>query len=409
MLYAHDLSDCPLVAKDAGDAIRLNCQLVASAVVEVEKHARDEAINELSVPLYGPAELGYDTIKLGSLLSELFLLALARRVEVSFPPRRIQKSSEVPAAVSNGNAAVCLFSGGVDSYAGILHASDAYDAVAGVFCAHSDQGKMIALVRRLERRLRRRANITLEELRVPPLGVRGYVQLRGFLYVVAAGSALVETGASTLLVTECGPTMFQPRFSPLDSVTMTTHPDVLRIARGCLTLLLRRQVMLATPQSRMTKAEVMASSPERDGLRRTHSCISQRFGDHDGTCYGCIIRRLAALAAGIDDVDYRRNPVWDERASGGNLLELLRFSADLLIDPNRLEDFQRRHLTSFGVEDLFRRFALDNLSAVYSVAARGGRLRRSIRAMLDDVVRTGGRRQFDARLHKLRGDGSGIP
>jgi 7-cyano-7-deazaguanine synthase in queuosine biosynthesis len=409
LLYAHDLSDSPLVAKDAGDAIRLNCQLVASAVVEVEKHARDEAVNELSVPLYGPAELGYDTIKLGSLLSELFLLALARSVKVSFPPRRIQNSSEVPAAVSNGNTAVCLFSGGVDSYAGILHASDAYDAVTGVFCAHSDQGKMIALVRRLERRLRRRANITLEELRVPPLGVRGYVQLRGFLYVVAAGSALVETGASTLLVTECGPTMFQPRFSPLDSVTMTTHPDVLRIARGCLTLLLRREVMLATPQSHMTKAEVMASAPERDGLRRTHSCISQRFGDHDGTCYGCIIRRLAALAAGIDDVDYRRNPIWDERASGGNLLELLRFSADLLIDPNRLEDFQRRHLTSFGVEDLFRRFALDNLSAVYSVAARGGRLRRSIRAMLDDVVRTGGRSQFETRLHKLRDDGSGIP
>jgi 7-cyano-7-deazaguanine synthase in queuosine biosynthesis len=401
------MSGCPPAARDADEAIQLNCRLVGSAVVEVEKRARDEPISEIRIPLYAPTDLGYDTVRLASLLSELFLFAFARSVTISFPTRPIQGALALVAA-SDTNDAVCLFSGGVDSYAGILHAAREYHSVAGVFCAHSDQSKMIATVRRLEGRLLRRPNVTLEELRVPPLGVRGYVQLRGFLYMVAAGSVLAKTRASTLLVTECGPTMFQPRFSPLDSVTMTTHPEILRLARECLTLLLRREVRVATPQAQLTKAEVMASSPEKDGLRRTHSCISQRFGDHDGTCYGCVIRRLAAIAADVDDVRYRRNPLWDERAHGGNLLELLRFSADLLINPDRLEDFQLRHLTTLGVDDLFRRFALDNLAALYRIDARGGRLRRVIRAMLGDVARAIGLGQLQARLHELR-DGTTDP
>jgi hypothetical protein len=197
--------------------------------------------------------------------------------------------------------------------------------------------------------------------------------------------------------------MFQPRFSPLDSVTMTTHPMVMRLAEESLSLLLRRRISVVTPHRQLTKAEVMASSPEKEGLRRTHSCISQRFGDHDGTCFGCVIRRLAAIAAGIDDVRYRRNPLWDSRASGGNLLELLRFSADLLVDPGRLDDFQRRPISLFGVEDLFRRFGLDNMAAVYSIERKGGRLRKSIKAMVAEVVSVIGIEPLETRLSALRG------
>ena len=382
--------------------MRLNCRLVASAVVEVEKRSRDKAISEVRIPLYAPSALGYDTVRLISLLSELFLLVLARSVRVSFVPRFVQESLALPGAEDNAKV-ICLFSGGVDSYAGILRAADNYESVIGVFCAHADQSKMIATVRELERRIKRRPNVSFDTVRVPALGIHGYVQLRGFLYIVAAGSVMASTKASNLLVTECGPTMFQPRFSPLDSVTMTTHPEIVRLGGKCLTLLLRRPVEIATPQSQLTKAEVMANSPEQEGLRKTHSCISQRFGDHDGTCYGCVIRRLAAIAADVEDVRYRRNPLWDERAAGGNLLELLRFSADLLVDPDRLEDFQRRHLASFGVNDLFLRFALDNFAAVYAISTRGGRLRRAIRTMLEEVVQIVGRERLDMRLAKLRG------
>jgi 7-cyano-7-deazaguanine synthase in queuosine biosynthesis len=401
VLYEHQLPNAPDAAQDLSHAIGLNCRLVASAVVEVEKLARDSPISRLSVPLYGARALGYDLGTLGTLLSELFLFVLAREVATSFVSLPVRPGEAPSITPPEGNGAVCLFSGGVDSYSGILRAAHTYESVTGVFCAHSDQAKMIALVRRLARRLRRRA-IALEEVRVPSLGKRGYAQLRGFLYIVTAGSALMRSGSSTLLVTECGPTMFQPRFSPLDSVTMTTHPEIVRVAQLCLAILLGRAVSVETPHAGLTKAEVMAASPDKQGLRSTHSCISQRFGDHDGTCYGCIVRRLAALACGIDDVSYRRNPIWDECASGGNLLELLRFSSDLLINRDNLEDFQRRPMSAFGVSDLFRRFALDNLAAIHSVRTRGGRLRAVVRRMCEEVAMVVGSERLDARLAALR-------
>ncbi len=369
--------------------------------MEIEKLGRDKSITDVEIPLYAPVDLGYDLAALASVLSELFLLALARTVRISFIARRAQ-GSLLPPDEEYSSEVACLFSGGVDSYAGILRASQTYDSVAGIFCAHSDQSKMIAAVRHLGPRLRRLGNVTLEEVRVPSLGKRGYVQLRGFLYIVAAGPAVAKSRAGTLLVTECGPTMFQPRFSPLDSVTMTTHPDIVRLAHKCLMVLLRREIGILTPHAHLTKAEVISQSPEKTGLRHTHSCITQRFGDHDGTCYGCVIRRLAATAAGIKDVRYRRNPLWDERANGGNLLELLRFSADLLISRDRLQDFQIRHVSAFNAWDLFYRFALDNFAAVRSINSRGGRLRRAIRSMLYDVTRTVGQAKLDRRLAELR-------
>lgn len=400
MRYKHDIRDSPAAAEDERQAVALNCRLIASAVVEVEKRARDKSIDDVDIPLYGPSRLGYDEKKLASLMEELFLFVLVRRVSINFRPRPIQQSLIAGDELTHADA-VCLFSGGIDSYSGILQAARGYRSVIGVFCAHSDQSRMIEIVRDLQPRLRVRGVRILEELRVPALGARGYIQLRGFLYVVTAGSILAKSGASTLLVTECGPTMFQPRFSLLDSITMTTHPEVLRLARECLRILLQRSIDIATPHADLTKAEVMAHCPDPDGLRKTHSCISQRFGNHDGTCYGCVVRRLASMAAGINDARYRRNPLWDESANGGNLMELLRFSTHLLVRPQRLHDFQRRHLTQFRVQDLFRRFALDNLAAIHSIRVRGGRLRASIKRMLEEVAQSVGLDELESRLEEL--------
>lgn len=375
--------------------------LLGSAAVHVEKLGREKPISRVRIPLYGLHEFGYDASTLAAALSSLFMLVLSRSIEVIFVARPMQLSFFREQPLENDVA--CLFSGGVDSYAGILRAANSGKRVVGIFCAHTDQSKMIARVSGLGTRVRRNPNITLEKISVPGLGAAGYVQLRGFLYVVSAGAVIAKTRSSSLLVTECGPTMFQPRFSPLDSVTMTTHPMVMTLARRCLTLLLQRKVHLETPHQTLTKAEVMAICPDRDGLRHTHSCISQRFADHDGTCYGCVIRRLAAIAAGVPDVSYNRNPLWDGKASGGNLLELLRFSADILTRPNRLEEFQRRHISSFRVWDLFRRFATDNVAAAYSIHARRGRLRSEIKSLVDEVVNKIGAEALVSRLDQIRG------
>jgi 7-cyano-7-deazaguanine synthase in queuosine biosynthesis len=398
--YNHDISGAPSTAANEAQAIELNCRLIGSVAVEVEKRARTEPIDEVQIPLYGLSGLGYGAKRLATLLEDLFLYVLARQIEITFAARPVQQTLVTQQNRDHFDA-VCLFSGGVDSYCGILHATRHYRKVVGAFCAHSDQARVIRIVRSLQRRLKAHGVRAVEELRVPALGARGYIQLRGFLYVVTAGSVLHASGATNLLVTEIGPTMFQPRFSLLDSITMTTHPEVLRLARECLNILLDRTIDIITPHSNMTKAEVMARCPDKSGLRKTHSCISQRFGNHDGTCYGCVVRRLASTAADIEDTRYSRNPIWDESATGGNLMELLRFSTNLIANPQSLQEFQRQHISQFNVNELFRRFALDNLAALHRIRKRGGRLRMSIRRMMDEVDRSGRLNEVEARIEHL--------
>ncbi|MGI0134017.1 MAG: hypothetical protein ACREBW_03555, partial [Candidatus Micrarchaeaceae archaeon] len=60
--------------------------------------------------------------------------------------------------------------------------------------------------------------------------------------------------------------MYQPKLAPFDTVTMTTHPFVLRKVKSVLRLILGRDVQLVLPYENMTKSEVVAASPLKDGL-----------------------------------------------------------------------------------------------------------------------------------------------
>ena len=401
----------PALPHEADELVRrhgaegINALIVGWAAVEIEKRARDFPIDRVTIPIFGAQALGCNLVELSELLHGLFLFVLARDIEITFESRPFQEELSQVRTPEQGMRDLCLFSGGIDSFSGILLAKRAIGSLGGVFCAHSDQSKISQLVDRLGTGPLAAEGIHLYKVSAPPLGAQGYVQLRGFLYVLGAGFWISRLGASRLLVTECGPTMFQPRFSPLDAVTMTTHPVVMDYARKALSVLIGRPIALITPFSDWTKAEVMANSPQRDGFRRTHSCISQRFANHDGTCYGCVVRRLAAVAAGMRDVTYRRNPLWDERAGGGNLMSLLIFCRDLLVDPSVMEESEQRGIHYYHKEDLFRRFALDNYAAVHVLAQEGRRLRRGIRRLYLEVVSALADGSLDQRLRDLRGGG----
>ena len=203
------------------------------------------------------------------------------------------------------------------------------------------------------------------------------------------------------MVTECGPTMYQPKFSPLDSITMTTHPFVVRTAARVARLLIQQEIQVITPFEDLTKAEVIALSPEKDGLKFTHSCISQRFGTHDGTCYGCIIRRLAAIAADVEDVKYNKNPISDGKARAGNLFALLNFCYGVLTNFDALEEYEIGTIKHYRKRDLFRRFALDNFAAIHQLLARNKRVIRPVREIYEDLSTKIGCRILEERLQEL--------
>jgi len=380
----------------------LNAIAIASSVFRAEQAIRRGHVRRVILPIYRAAGLRYDLRPLQELIRQLLIFTLVEDIEVEFDEELAPTRSTREPPARRRAASVCLFSGGVDSYAGLLLTREAFDSVEAVFCAHADQPRIIHVANSLARRKFDRIHVRVNKVPVPSIGAHGYAQLRGFLYLLCGAAWVHELRASRLVVTECGPTMYQPRFSPVDSITMTTHPFVVRTASQIMDLLLQRRVRISVPFANLTKAEVVAICPDKDGLKMTHSCVSSRFGTHDGTCYGCVIRRLATTASGVDDVRYNKNPMADTLASSGNLLSLLAFCSDFLLRRNQMEEFEVGTIDSFGRRELFKRFSLDNFGAIYRLIAENRRVQRPVRQFYENLVGRIGVRPLRDRLSELR-------
>ena len=122
---------------------------------------------------------------------------------------------------------------------------------------------------------------------------------------------------------------------------------------------------------------------------------------HDGTCYGCVIRRLATIAAGVEDVKYNRNPLSDSNANAGNLYSLLDFCYQLLTDFNQMEEYERGVIDTYGKRNLFRRFALDNFPAIHQLLSQKKRVVRPIREIYESLAQRIGTDILDTRLSQL--------
>lgn len=341
--------------------------------------------------------------KLNELLSELVAYVLLEYVDIKFfnSKKKLNKKKFDYKKPERPKVSF-LFSGGIDSLSGIFWAQEYFNNIEGIFCAHSDQTWIIHLVNSLSEDIFSPAGIKLRTVSVPSLTARGYSQLRGFLYIISAGAWMELLNSDTLVISECGPTMYQPRFGPFDIVTMTTHPEVVEIAHQVLELLLEKKIKIITPFENMTKAEVIALSKFKDKLRKTHSCISQRFGRHDGTCYGCIIRRLGAITAGVEDVEYMKNPITDDKAQKENLLSLLMFSLDILTDYKDMPLYQIENIESYNKLELFKRFALDNFAAIYLLKKKGYSLSREVKNMLEECLKKISEDILNKRIESVR-------
>ena len=393
------------VVSQFGSIPGLNAILVGSSIFQLEQAIRSRRMGKLIVPIYSTGRVHYDLTTLGRLLHELIVFTLVEDVDIEFQELRWEGGEQLELLDISRVDNVCLFSGGVDSYAGFLLSQEALGSVEGVFCAHTDQARIIHIVSELQRKTMGPRGLAVSKVSVPSMGARGYAQLRGFLYLLSAGAFADKRGARRIVVTECGPTMYQPRFSPLDSITMTTHPFVVEKAAEVVSILLKRDIKVVTPFENLTKAEVVAICPSKEGLKYTHSCISQRFGTHDGTCYGCVIRRLATIAAGVDDVRYDKNPIADPNARAGNLYSLLSFCAEILTQYNRMEEFEIGTIETYNKRGLFRRFALDNFAAILRLLSDNKRVLKPIRQMYSTVAKSVGASTLEGRLAELERQG----
>ena len=382
----------------------------SSVVFNIETIFRmKDSVFEVTIPISEETATRCDLKKIKSETERLLKYVLMNEIIITFNIKTdCSKGKRDYNLNFKKHSTVCLFSGGVDSYSGIIKSKEVYDDLVGVNIAHGDQAKGVYIVRKIYSEKLKSINIPIYTLHAPPMKRYGYSQLRGFLYCMYGAIYLSLLNAKNLLITECGPTMYQSRFSPFDSVTMTTHPYVLQRTRTIIELFLGRPINMITPFENLTKAEVLAVSPKNLSFSSTHSCISLGTGRNCGHCYGCIVRRLGAIVADREDALYDKDPITQDFEKGDNLISLLRFSYDILINYEKMNFTSKENIFVYKKQRLFKRFALDNFAALYILRSKKISINPHLENLYTSMIKHIGTEPLKKRISDVRA-GRDIP
>ena len=110
-----------------------------------------------------------------------------------------------------------------------------------------------------------------------------------------------------------------------------------------------------------------------------------------------MIRRIGSLVAGVEDVHYKVDPFTNDKANLDNLIGLLAFSRDLLIEYDNMPLYQIENIDAYNKIDLFKRFALDAYSSIYLLKKRSIHLTELVERFYDELIE-----EFDETILKNR-------
>jgi 7-cyano-7-deazaguanine synthase in queuosine biosynthesis len=233
----------------------------------------------------------------------------------------VRETAEPPATeyldFGSGSDQVALFSGGLDSLAGVADRL-AHGKGRLLLVSHQSSTKIANRQQELARDLARRF-----PNRVIHIPVRVHTQVapatettqrtRSFLFA-ALGAAVARVGGTNQL------SLFENGVVSINlpiagqvvgtSASRTTHPRVLRDLSDFLSVLCQRAFNVVNPYLWKTKAEVievLRDAGHADLAKYTMSCsrVHQmtRLRTHCGCCSQCLDRRFAALGADLGDDD----------------------------------------------------------------------------------------------------------
>lgn len=265
--------------------------------------------------------------------------------EFEFLPRHaplwdVEQQSFLIDVPANAAAGVMLFSGGLDSFAGLAsHLGDKHSEwvlVSGVpnFRHKGLQAAQVAAARRLTRR-------SVSHLTVPyslattidaPAEERSQ-RARSFLFLALGLIAAERVGTDDLLMCENGIGAIN---LPLDGTQVGTsnaraaHPATLLRFNRLVESLIGDSVRVRNPFWDVTKGEACSHDNLRElghVIRETVSCDSFPLRvagiPQCGTCTSCLLRRVSLHAAGLQTLDnpsgYLRDVLRTGRLRGGSL------------------------------------------------------------------------------------------
>ncbi|MBI1901866.1 MAG: 7-cyano-7-deazaguanine synthase [Planctomycetia bacterium] len=224
----------------------------------------------------------------------------------------------IPAPFEEATPIICLYSGGLDSAAGLAcRLQDSSRPVIPVTVWHQSAQK--ELVESQLQRLQMRFRVQLKSLFVParlyPSTINGRQErsqrCRSFLFASVGGVAAYLGGAACVEVYESGVGALNlPLMAGMvgSRTTRSCHPEFLRRMSGLLTTLTDREFTYQLPFVNMTKGEMVKCLVDNglsDVAQSTVSCVHHPLREKPhkqcGVCAACIFRRQAMLTAGVSE------------------------------------------------------------------------------------------------------------
>ncbi len=217
-------------------------------------------------------------------------------------------------------ALVCLYSGGLDSTAGLANRLHDWGGdVLAVTAQH--QGGQSRLIReqqlpRLRERFGNRISSVMVRMTLrnpPPMNRQELTQrARSFLFAALGGAVASETGVDSVDVYENGVGVINlPLMTGMlvgGRATKSAHPEFFRRMSELVSEVADRKIEFVLPFRNKTKAQLVEALTVDDVLaelaRRSVSCVNyprrvQGARKQCGVCPGCIGRRQALTSAGI--------------------------------------------------------------------------------------------------------------
>lgn len=347
-----------------GNKQNANLNILGTSLFLLENILTSHSVKNVKIPIYRQRDSEITNAEIIELLQEIILEATGNNIVIEFyeaPQRQLNELEPIQKPQT-----VCLFSCGIDSFSGILNSQKKFGNVIACMTRHKDYKTIGKMLNWHKTRLKSK-QIGFSEF-IAPSHKREVRYLRGILYLMNG----LSLGHSEIIVSECGTTMFQPKFAPFDTVTKTTNPRLLMLARSIAEKTIGKKIKIIEPNANLTKAEIIACCPEKDKIEQTHSCWTVRWCSdkktHEGNCYGCITRQIGEIVAGVNDSTYRGSPFGRDKNNGAQLCEILqltRFSYQFLKDYRHLPNYVIDGIIKYKKVDLFERTAKDTFAALY--------------------------------------------
>ena len=359
------------------DSSIMDLHLIGTTVFEIEKFISPESkfynakIKKITLPI--TTELNQDDKQqLNNLLNQLFLFLYKKDLTFTFEHVKYDAKTNDDSNLDLKYDSVMLFSGGLDSSIGLDYCKSKFNNTLLVYERHGNAGQLTPLITKLENSLIKPKGMNLIRVAGPKQISGHFANTRGLLYLLT-GSLFTSKNNSPLIISECGVTMYQPRFGPLYQVTYTTHPLIVQIGKEIVRIITKKEIEIQFPFENNTKAEMIKQYGNDDNIANSFSCLSNlryvKAKGNCGDCYACLVRRLGILAARNDPTKYsEKNKLADIKHIKEKLYPIISFCYRAITDFDGLDYWQKERIIKYQKKELFQRFALDTFIALENIS-----------------------------------------